>query len=575
MVSLNVKLFISFYFQKTDASIRKLCNEPQEAKKQKSTILKWLENSDLNKKEGSLDIFEAICNESDSSDDEDDKTAPAGKVVSNNNSSTNISNKTEDFETKCTKFNSKLQTVQKNLSQLEAEIANETNKTVNVIASLDDGSTSSSSSKCIEDEEDSDGDDDDEDDEENEVIKKRNGNSNDVENSIEDAPTTATTSAVISKDNKSYILLKNSVQILREAYNEICDNIKQQKNKQQTPPLAISVQTQFQNYAQHSPSNSALKKLETQVITSDDSDDEDDDFELNADEEVISSSESEEIKSGALTIRSSLTSLQTIKEVEETHAHAHAAATIATENKRKMDAEIKSYQQDIETLSAKLEQHENDAQNTLEIMQIESDAYKDKVTELTKLVETLRDEKHALEQVITENKSNVQRTAECCKDELVISEQLLLLEAKEAREGKECHLLSSPKEQEVVPTSEKTTNDDKKQQQEEKPDDDVEANGNGNTAANADMDMDKRNAFDKQMREELAAINNTAVQREEELIIYKERFEVTRNDNLKLRQEIQELQLKGNIHTQTLIKRMLPYGVIAIAILVYFIVTYF
>lgn len=101
----------------------------------KSTIMKWLENSDLNSKEGSLHIMQAICNESDSSDDSESNDEVEKSSICTANT---ITTKTSDSSAAATptptpvpsmmvmaseQIRYKLQLVHRNLIQLEAELS--------------------------------------------------------------------------------------------------------------------------------------------------------------------------------------------------------------------------------------------------------------------------------------------------------------------------------------------------------------------------------------------------------------------------------------------------------------------
>ncbi|XP_055857515.1 sarcolemmal membrane-associated protein [Episyrphus balteatus] len=92
----------------------------------KSTIMKWLENSDLNSKEGSLDIMKAICNESDSSDDSEnnDEIEKSSIITSNTTTTTSSTTATPTPTMSSEHITNKLQLVDKNLVQLEAELGN-------------------------------------------------------------------------------------------------------------------------------------------------------------------------------------------------------------------------------------------------------------------------------------------------------------------------------------------------------------------------------------------------------------------------------------------------------------------
>jgi len=73
-------------------------------------------------------------------------------------------------------------------------------------------------------------------------------------------------------------------------------------------------------------------------------------------------------------------------------------------------------------------------------------------------------------------------------------------------------------------------------------------------------------------REELKNINDE--EHEEELIVYKERLEQSEMSNLQLRDEISKLRLKQPIgYDNTLYRRALPLGVMALAAIIYFLTT--
>jgi len=73
-------------------------------------------------------------------------------------------------------------------------------------------------------------------------------------------------------------------------------------------------------------------------------------------------------------------------------------------------------------------------------------------------------------------------------------------------------------------------------------------------------------------REELNTIDNE--EREEELIVYKERLELSEMSNLQLRDEISKLRLKQPIGYDNLIyRRALPLGAMVLAVIIYFLTT--
>ncbi|XP_017060083.1 sarcolemmal membrane-associated protein isoform X2 [Drosophila ficusphila] len=74
--------------------------------------------------------------------------------------------------------------------------------------------------------------------------------------------------------------------------------------------------------------------------------------------------------------------------------------------------------------------------------------------------------------------------------------------------------------------------------------------------------------------EDISALNNSLVEQEEELIVYKERLENSESCNLQLRNEISQLHLEQQHlppRKHVLLHRALPLGCIAIAVFIYFI----
>ncbi|XP_030554900.1 sarcolemmal membrane-associated protein [Drosophila novamexicana] len=73
-------------------------------------------------------------------------------------------------------------------------------------------------------------------------------------------------------------------------------------------------------------------------------------------------------------------------------------------------------------------------------------------------------------------------------------------------------------------------------------------------------------------REELKTMNDAQVEREEELIVYKERLEQSENSNLELRNEITKLRLKQPLayDHQVFFRRALPLCCVALAAIIYF-----
>jgi len=83
---------------------------------------------------------------------------------------------------------------------------------------------------------------------------------------------------------------------------------------------------------------------------------------------------------------------------------------------------------------------------------------------------------------------------------------------------------------------------------------------------------DSQNKTENDWKEDMAAMNNSQVDQEEELIVYKERLEHSERNNLELRKEISALHLDQQ-HIppikQVLLHRVLPLGCVAIALLIY------
>ncbi|KAH8349306.1 hypothetical protein KR084_003529 [Drosophila pseudotakahashii] len=74
--------------------------------------------------------------------------------------------------------------------------------------------------------------------------------------------------------------------------------------------------------------------------------------------------------------------------------------------------------------------------------------------------------------------------------------------------------------------------------------------------------------------EDMEAMNNSEVEQQEELIIYKERLEHSERSNMELQKEISDLHLKQQHMPpgkQVLLHRVLPLGCVAIALLIYLI----
>lgn len=427
--------------------------------------MKWLQNSDLNKNEGSFDIFKAICNENEEGDEESENLqhSPLANELDLPVKSMVMSN-----------FSSKLKNVQKNLQQLEAEIENEIKDNDNL--------TSVVKQEFKEEIDSSDEDDEEDHNEEGacadqEFIVKRNGK------------TGVDSKQVLSKDNKKYLLLKSSVNMLREAYNEIWHTVQERQeqdevltdkqDKEKSPPPNIKVKTQFQAYAK-SPTAVAKKKYEanTKSLTP-------------ATESDVTESDSE-VES--ITLAAPLINKDNRSEKEQ-----------------KLQEQLKEYEEQVKLLNQKLEQTELEAQHTLEIMQVECDDVKLKMQNLNKIIENLKNDKKALEDVIKENTNNAKKLQETAKT---------------------CPEIESLEEK--------------------------------------DLELEEDEVF--------KAINVTALEREEELITYKERLDQQQQENIDLRNEIALLKLKANTPTTTkdiLLKQYLPCSFVVLAIIIYFLTTYY
>lgn len=466
-----------------------------------STILNWLQNSDLNQKEGSIDIFKAICNESDSSDEQDPPLNENDAV--NVDSESGIDNNTtsvEEIKLKYKKSKNKVQSVQAILCQLvETEMAKECYK-----------STGAEVTEHI--------------DAENEALK--------LTRKEDECPSI--------NDNQRLALLKSSLSILNEAYKELCDGLTEQElQKSLVAEIkdispTITVQTQLQNYAPTKISDSATSKLFTQdILKSLKEAVEDEAASYNSDENNPSTEQASNIDECTTTV----TTPSTIVSPGDV---ADKEITISDE--------VRAYQEQIKELNLKLEQVESDAQNTLEIMQIECDTFKEKVAQLSKVVQKACEEKKELEKLLDE-RSSMEKTVMPAEQQMDAAIKLPLIapslpEAGETKREIELH--------ERI--------------------DDVLLSSDNKRCAGGKVDAD----FEAQLRDDLAAINSNALQREEELIVYKERLEKTQNDNLQLRNEIAALLLKSGTQAQThMVKQMLAYGTAVLAIIIYLFTMYF
>ncbi|XP_037820656.1 sarcolemmal membrane-associated protein [Lucilia sericata] len=462
-----------------------------------TTIMKWLQNSDLNKNEGSFDIFKAICNENENEDgdvDIDGHNEGESEAGILTETKLKLAKPTQMPEELFNNFTSKLKNVQKNLKQLEAEIENETETATE---------TSAKVKPEIKEEEEQDemdsSDEEDADEEqgacaEQEFIIKRNGKSS-----------TSSVKQVLSKENKKYLLLKSSVNMLREAYNEIWDSVRDQEvthqhkyneqqpegDKEKSPPPNIKVKTQFPTYATR-PTRVASKKFDSQT--------------------AIQSSASDITESD-----SEVESLTLSSPIDSSHSGTVINVKTETSNDELLLQQLKEYQLQVGALNEKLQQTELEAQHTLEIMQVECDDVKLKMENLNKIIEALKNDKKALEQVITENNKN---------------------------------------------------NSDSEK---------LETNASKPPCPEIDAQLAKELELEEDAV--LNAINVTALEREEELITYKERLDQQQRENIDLRNEIALLKLKANNLTGTtkdvLLKQYLPCSFVILAIIIYFLTTYY
>nr|XP_014087318.2 sarcolemmal membrane-associated protein isoform X2 [Bactrocera oleae]XP_014087325.2 sarcolemmal membrane-associated protein isoform X2 [Bactrocera oleae]XP_014087333.2 sarcolemmal membrane-associated protein isoform X2 [Bactrocera oleae]XP_014087349.2 sarcolemmal membrane-associated protein isoform X2 [Bactrocera oleae]XP_014087358.2 sarcolemmal membrane-associated protein isoform X2 [Bactrocera oleae]XP_014087368.2 sarcolemmal membrane-associated protein isoform X2 [Bactrocera oleae]XP_03 len=484
--------------------------DKQKSNAKESTILKWLQNSDLNQKEGSIDIFKAICNESDSSDEQDLPLLENDVVI---DSESGIGTSMEDIKLKYKKSKNKLQSVQSILCQLvEAEMSKEFYKSP--CANTTEHNAADS---------------------ENEALKE-----------------TRNEGGCAPMDNEQkLLLLKRSVAILSEAYKEICDNLNEHElqkaliedAKELSPPPAITVQTQFQSYApSFNTSATAANKLipqDTLKPLIEAAEDEDDLVENKLQTEQTANDEAQSEECVTVTTPSTI-----------------VANVIAGEEVTLRD-EVRAYKGQIKELNLKLEQVESDAQNTLEIMQIECDTYKEKLAELSKVVQKACEEKQELELLL---------------DKRAVRVENVQLQAEQQRAALDEH--SDAETKVPVSVAELSTEVRVKETASTLPErSGVELQNADNkpyTASTLESD------FETQLHDDLAALNSSALQREEELIVYKERLEKTQNDNLQLRNEMAELLLKSGTQAQThMVKQLLAYGVVVVAIIVYFITMYF
>ncbi|XP_050318339.1 sarcolemmal membrane-associated protein [Bactrocera neohumeralis] len=489
--------------------------DKQKSNAKESTILKWLQNSDLNQKEGSIDIFKAICNDSDSSDEQELPLLENDVVI---DSESGIGTSMEDIKLKYKKSKNKLQSVQSILCQLvEAEMSKECYKSA--------GANSTEHNAT---------------DTEYEALKE-------TRNEGGCAP---------MDHEQKLLLLKRSVAILSEAYKEICDNLNEHElqkvltedTKELSPPPAITVQTQFQSYA---PSFNTSATAGNKLIPQDTL------------KPLIEAAEDEDDVKVDNLVENKLQSEQTANDdaqseecVTVTTPSTIVSNVMACEEVTLRD-EVRAYQGQIKELNLKLEQVESDAQNTLEIMQIECDTYKEKLAELSKVVQKACEEKRELEKLL---------------DKRAVSVENEQLQAEQNGTAIDEHRGAETKV--PVNVAELSTEVGVKETAGALPERNVVKLQNADNKQYGASTLESD--FEAQLHDDLAALNSSALQREEELIVYKERLEKTQNDNLQLRNEIAELLLKSGTQAQThMVKQLLAYGAVVVAIIVYFITMYF
>uniref|UniRef100_A0A1A9ZVZ6 FHA domain-containing protein n=1 Tax=Glossina pallidipes TaxID=7398 RepID=A0A1A9ZVZ6_GLOPL len=473
------------------------CKKSPPKRVKESTIMKWLQNSDINKNEGSLNIFKAICNEnnttSDDSSDEDQAETTKKYKSSSIGDIGPVTDEAKVVNVKCTNFAKKLKIVQKNLKRLEAEIENETNR----VKLLETGAISYSAD---ESQDTPGGDSEDYSDEEgaanNEFIMKRNGKN----------------ITVLSKKNYSYNLLKSSVNMLREAYNEIWDSVKEQQEERET-----------ERPCKDKPLSTPAFKVKQCDNVKDDSD-----RSSPVDYENVSEIEDDLISCGALTTNSSISTPGTTK--------INGNEKSDGKNKHLLEEELQEYKEQVECLNEKLQKAESEAQHTLEIMQIECDDLKKKMADLNNCVVSLKEDKRALEEVINGNNINKNKTATQETEEKVSPKSAMALPAIT---------------KELSPLRESTSRDVYYELNE----------------CNSDFHA-------QDIKNDIECFNQDALEREEELIEYKERLEKQEEQNVQLHRELAALKSKAS-HPKNNLIYILPYGAVVVALLVYFLHIYF
>ncbi|XP_067621155.1 sarcolemmal membrane-associated protein [Eurosta solidaginis] len=501
-----------------------------------STILKWLQNSDMNEKEGSIDIFKAICNESDSSDEQD---IPLNEINAGLDSESGIDTNTisaEEIKLKYKKSKNQLQSVQTLLCQLvEAELSKDCYKSEEC-ATVDEQKHK-----------------------ENEALDSRRKENECISTKAMD-------------DGHKLLLLQRSVAMLSEAYKEITESLNDHDSLKAT--FAEDLHTQFQNYATlNTGVSTASKMLNTQDTLMP--------LAEVAEEEMHQDKESMQ---------------QQLLESDECHSEectttattpcTIVSASVVAAEELKLRNEIHAYQEQIEELNCKLEQVESDAQNTLEIMQIECDSYREKVAQLTKVLQKACEEKQEFKRLLDERinaEVKQERPAEPVKSAEPAAQKINM--TKDLVE--ECINEATTKVPETqssscyadVPVVVTHLSENKESEAHNSNSASLllqQCTASTNSTSGIGMLLLDVDDFETQLSDDLAAISNSALQREEELIVYKERLEKTQNDNLQLRNEIAALLLKSGTQAQShMIKQMLAYGTVAAAIIIYFITMYF
>ncbi|XP_073823898.1 sarcolemma associated protein [Musca autumnalis] len=517
-----------------------------------STIMKWLQNSDLNKTEGSLDIFKAICNEN---EEEGDAVLAAAAAEESNSadSSDEDNNAVEDgcdikfkntkavkeqqhnsleLTKKCSDFSSKLRNVEENLKQLEAEIETRTHDNDSNDEKRGGQKTKQQrfkkDKKDVYDFDENSDDDEEEDNDESGALAEEDAFVISSNGAGGKASASASSYKVLSKHNKKYLLLKASVDMLREAYNEIKDTVSDDERGRRESPT---------NVAAHN--NNSLNKIEQSNCTAESSS-----RTTSCEEDIDSDSISSEVES--LSLNSPVNSSHSTIKPETNQKLTPPLA--ATNHSALLEEQLKEYKQQVGKLNEKLKQTEMEAHHTLEIMQVECDDVKHKMLSLNKIIEALKEDKKALEQVINENKNNAIKSTSGTDEDVTTTKQ------------------TSNINDEIISTQSQRIEEQKENQEDE----------NG---------PEQESMLQELVENDLADINVSALEREEELITYKERLDDQLKANIQLRNEIAELKQKvgcnpivvavSSTNREELLKRFLPYGFVVLAIIVYFISTYF